>query len=262
MDAPSVHYSFRMEELQIINNKDKRGIAKSRNGGGSWLFPVVEFAIWATGVAVVERTRRSYGDHCGSKKEALRWHCLHLRRLQALPTVNLRVAPSPWQKISRFLRHSPGNSGTCDDEHNYPNPKGSFGNYKHVKQSYKIQPNPFHFVVKIHLTIRSTGSKQLPITWCWRSEERKGKIIEDPVTAIYDMILKRVRLGEELKKRETREHSLQKKVLHLEVRTWIRRFITITFSITYLQSYADFNFDTEDGDKVLPGFLDSIIGIH
>ncbi|WVZ04372.1 hypothetical protein V8G54_025178, partial [Vigna mungo] len=26
--------------------------------------------------------------------------------------------------------------------------------------------------------------------------------------------------------------------------------------------YASFNFDTEDGDKVLPGFLDSITGIH
>ncbi|XP_014512709.1 protein LAZY 1 [Vigna radiata var. radiata] len=29
--------------------------------------------------------------------------------------------------------------GTCDDEHHYPNPKGSFGNYKHVKQSQKEQ---------------------------------------------------------------------------------------------------------------------------
>lgn len=35
-------------------------------------------------------------------------------------------------------------------------------------------------------------------------------------------------------------------------------------SLTLLQylCHAGFHFDTEDGDKVLPGFLDSIIGIQ
>lgn len=36
------------------------------------------------------------------------------------------------------------------------------------------------------------------------------------------------------------------------------------WSVRYLVAvlFAGFHFDTEDGDKVLPGFLDSIIGIR
>lgn len=55
---------------------------------------------------------------------------------------------------------------------------------------------------------------------------------------------------------------------------WKQRFVELWVIFVWVASWerpstpffgfllADFHFDTEDGDKVLPGFLDSIIGIR